>query len=53
MIRYLLTSILMIMVLIMMVIIEAYLLKVLYLVNSLGNYAVVIINGTRGLLGIP
>lgn len=53
MIRYLLTSILIIIVFMMMITIDAYLLKALYLVNSLGNYAVVVINGARGLLGIP
>ena len=53
MIRYLLTSILMIMMFIMIIIIEGFLLKILYLTNSISNYAVVIVNGSRRLLGIP
>ena len=53
MIRYLLTSMLMMMMFIMIVIIEGFLLKILYLTNSISNYAVVIVNGSRGLLGIP
>ncbi|GAB6948229.1 hypothetical protein JCM16161A_23590 [Vulcanisaeta sp. JCM 16161] len=53
MIRYLLTSILIIMMFIMIIIIEGFLLKMLHLTVSVSNYAVVTVNGSRGLLGIP
>ncbi len=53
MIRYILTSILILMIFMIIIIIEGFLIKTLYLVNSVSNYAMVIINGTRRLLGIP
>ncbi|ADN51753.1 hypothetical protein [Vulcanisaeta distributa] len=53
MIRYLLTAILMVIIFMMIIVIESFLLKVLYLANSVSNYAMVIINGSRRLLNIP
>ncbi len=52
MIRYLLTLILMIAMFIIIIVIAELLVKILYLASSVSNYALVIINGTRGLLGI-
>ncbi len=53
MIRYVITAILIIMVLIVIIVMMSYVLNTLYLVNSISNYTVVIINGSGRLLSIP
>ncbi|ADY00945.1 hypothetical protein VMUT_0734 [Vulcanisaeta moutnovskia 768-28] len=52
MIRYLLTSVLILMILIMIIMITGFILNILYLTGSVSNYAVVIMNGTRRFLNI-